>query len=441
MNRWDLLLSQQALAQAPNKHRLHWLRSLCLAMLLLSALPSAILADAQLSAEAPASPAAAPALTIAEILDITYVTGHRMRAAGFDRAENIRYGRYISYAMDRDRLLIDDFTVTNPELMQQVEGLDPVEIHTSVAAHEHCHAFLAKQRNKLPPAVARASETCSVLPLDRYDHFFDEIYCDMAAISVVGKTAERMFEWYRQHEDRADPDSPERYKGHSYPVFKLALAALDPREKNPVKRAAKAMETSCRAPEVQALAGVFERRFSTKLTDTLATFTVVPKTQVAPISVPTVKEWRRGEGRRFEKVRLTTKDGPPMLFVAAYNACQAHFARHGLPDSPWPARAMQRCKLDRQAFDSAYCVVVAGDVAKASLSATESYRDVTDEMFGRQSLASQIIQDQIDYRISIYDFEGPSNPKDISLRVEFACGAKPDELSDVTRAEPNLGLW
>lgn len=370
--------------------------------------------------------------TIAEILDITYATGHRMRAAGFDRAENIRYDEEnIWYDPETDTVGMRDFTLDHPEMMKEIEGVDLTELHTTIAAHEHCHGFLLKGRPQLPRAVAQADDACSVMPVDRYESFFDEIFCDLAAINVVGKSSEQIFERHRKFEDaEREPDSIDRYLKHSYPIFRLAIAANDHSEPNPVTRSAKAMEAACSTPEVQALIGVKEREFSKRLTDKFAEFTVVPKDQIAPVTLPTVKEWRSGEGRPFEKVWGKTGDGPPMFFARTYHTCRAHFATHGLPTSPWPERAMQRCTLNQEAFDKAYCVAVSNEVA-SRMGDVKHYRPVTDQMFGRESLASRIVQDDIDYRMSVYDTEEPNNPKNISLRIEFACGAKPEELAEV----------
>lgn len=119
-----------------------------------------------------------------------------------------------------------------------------------------------------------------------------------------------------------------------------------------------------------------------------------------------------------------------MLFVHAYRACKAHFAAHRRPNFPGATRAMQSCKLDQQAFDDAYCMVLSGDVALATTGKLEEYRFVTDLVFGRESLASQIIQDNEDY----YRYAGNvslGEPDSIALRIELACGAKPEELAEI----------
>lgn len=373
---------------------------------------------------------AATPLTPAEILDIIYATGHRMRAAGFDRAGNLRTGLLMGYHDEVDTIEVENLGNTRPEYMQFLQDIPLADLYATIAAHEHCHAYLWKHVNRYPPAVSLAIDRCGVFPESGFKRFFDEVFCDLAAVNVVGKSSAVSIERFRQHDDREIESSIERYLGHSYPLFRLALVANDPREPNLVTRTAKAVASACMAPGVQALVGVKEREFSKTLTANFAEYVAVPKAQVAPITLPTVRAWRGGEGRPFERIRVKTGDGPPMLFVHAYRACKTHFATHGRPEFPGAARAMQRCKLDWQAFDDAHCVMLSGDIAKATDGGLEDYRAVTDLVFGRESLASRIIQDNEDY----YRYAGTASlgePDSVSLRIELACGAEPEELAEI----------
>ena len=376
---------------------------------------------------------AAPTLTPAEILDIIYATGHRMRAAGFDRAGNLRTGLRMGYHYEVDTIEVENLNNTSREYMQFLQDIPLADLYATIAAHEHCHAYLWKHVDRYPPAVSRAIDRCGVFPESGFKRFFDEVFCDLAAVNVVGKSSAVSIERFRQHDDREIESSIERYLGHSYPLFRLALVANDPREPNLVTRTAKAVASACMAPEVQALVGVKEREFSKTLTANFAEYVAVPKARiapVAPITLPTVREWRGSEGRPFERIRVKTGDGPPMLFVHAYRACKTQFATHGRPEFPGAARAMQRCKLDQQAFDDAHCVMLSGDIAKATDGGLEDYRAVTDLVFGRESLASQIIQDNEDY----YRYAGTASlgePDSVALRVELACGANPEELAEL----------
>ncbi|MEN3374278.1 hypothetical protein [Dechloromonas sp. ZS-1] len=72
-----------------------------------------------------------------------------------------------------------------------------------------------------------------------------------------------------------------------------------------------------------------------------------------------------------------------------------------------------------------------GRVMGPSLREILDFRQLTDQMFGRQSLASHVLQDEHDYDLADQLTSISDITQDFALRTEFACGAKPEELSTV----------
>ena len=148
-------------------------------------------------------PLGAAELTPAEILSISRATGQQMKRSGFDQANNLSWAQGAGDAYDpqTDTVSVhpvsDDATVAGISLSQQL---------AATAAHEHCHAYLWKQRHHLPAVVRRAADRCNVLPQGMGGRTFDELFCDMAAIVTQGDSARQAFLTLREGEDRSAED-------------------------------------------------------------------------------------------------------------------------------------------------------------------------------------------------------------------------------------------
>ena len=148
-------------------------------------------------------PLGAAELTPAEILSISRATWQQMKRSGVDQANNLSWAQGAGDAYDpqTDTVSVhpvsDDATVAGISLSQQL---------AATAAHEHCHAYLWKQRHHLPAVVRRAADRCNVLPQGMGGRTFDELFCDMAAIVTQGDSARQAFLTLREGEDRSAED-------------------------------------------------------------------------------------------------------------------------------------------------------------------------------------------------------------------------------------------
>lgn len=380
-------------------------------------------------------PLGAEELTPAEILSISRATGQQMKRSGFDQANNLSWtlGAGDAYDPRTDTVSVhpvsDDATVAGISLSQQL---------AATAAHEHCHAYLWKQRHHLPAVVRRAADRCNVLPQGMGGRTFDELFCDMAAIVTQGDSARQVFLAFREREDWSadDPESPPDYDGHSHPLLKAAIAA-DGHEQNQLVRTANAVASACQRPDYQVLRGVEERRMAEKLSHALGKamhwLRVPPKVSITPFA-----QMRKHERTHLEPIRRDAGESIPLAFLGAFQACRQAMARQ-FPNLPYARQTMARCHLRPVQYAEAFCGVLslelAGDVARSSFSYTGEVRQVVRAQFGHQSLLAKLAQAEHDYAFSVY--ASGDVVKDIGARVEYACGASPETFNGLVRIDGN----
>lgn len=377
------------------------------------------------------------AIPPADAMQIARETGFRMKAAGFDRAESL--GFVSDFLQQKYLVVADKITISNrdaeiddAESQRKYLSVAPALRVTTVAAHEHCHAYLRKGRQHLPRSVAVAAEACAVIPDSSHGRTFDEAFCDLAAINVIGEPARVVLEALRTEEMG---DGIERYQAYSPRVFELALAANDTKVADLVTRTANAMASACRHPEIAAFEGQLEGWYAQTLTKTLALNLSVSEEAIQPVEFPNIQQWRNQDANHFKRLRDGIDDSAIIGFVKVYGACRKQLAQHFLPVPTYAERTMERCSLARPEYDEVHCALAAayvtGRVMGPSLREILDFRQLTDQMFGRQSLASHVLQDEHDYDVTDQLTSISDITQDFALRTEFACGAKPEELSTV----------
>lgn len=380
---------------------------------------------------------ATEAIPPADAMRIARETGFRMKAAGFDRAESL--GFVSDFLQQKYLVVADKITISNrdaeiddAESQRQYLSVAPALRVTTVAAHEHCHAYLRKRRQHLPRPVVAAAKACAAIPDSSHGKTFDEAFCDLAAINVIGEPARVVLEALRTEELG---DGIERYQAYSPRVFELALAANDSNVADPVTRTASAMESACRHPELVAFKGQLEGWYAQTLTKALALNLSVSEEAIQPVEFPNIQQWRNQDSIHFKRLRDDIDDSAIIGFVQVYESCRKQLAHHFLPVPTYAERTMERCSLARPEYDEVHCALAAayvtGRVMGPSLREILDFRQLTDQMFGRQSLASHVLQDEHDYDLTDQLTHIRDVTQDFALRTEFACGAKPEELSTV----------
>ena len=327
--------------------------------------------------------------------------------------------------------------LTNPDLQRRYDRISTVDRVRAIAAHEQCHAFLIKHRHKLPTAVEDAREACRIFPEGRGGRLFDEEFCDMTAVNVIGKPAKEYFTILRREEGGGSRTKIEDYFRHSYPVFLLALAANDAHVRNLVTRTALAMKSACRSPAVQKWSGAMERRYGQQLAQEMAAYLPVNDAEPEPVDIPQLAKWRQSKSKdkAYRELSENFGDSPIMGFTQTFAACRRYLSHHSLPDSPYPTRTMERCKLTKDEFDGAYCAAVTRYVTSTVMPAQSDtdeplYARIAAYHFGPDSLPVRLMEEERDLNISVFATTDKKNPKDISLAIEHACGAKAEELSE-----------
>lgn len=380
---------------------------------------------------------AAEALPPADAMVIARETGFRMEAAGFDRAASLGF---VSDSMQQKYLVMEDkVVISNRDVEIDDEGFQrkylsvaPAFRVATVAAHEHCHAYLRKRRHHLPMQVAAAVEACEVIPEAFTGRAFDEAFCDLAAINVIGESAKVVLEALRTEEVG---EGIERYQAYSPRVFELALAANNPKVADPVTRAASAMESACRHPELAEFKGQLEGWYAKTLTKALALNLGASDKIVQPVEFPNIQQWRNADAAHFNRLRDSIDDPAIIGFVQVYGACRKQLEQHFLSAPTFAERTMERCSLTRPEYDQVHCALAAayvtGWVMRSSLRDIVDFRQLTDQLFGRNSLASHTLQDEHDYDLQDQLTPITNITQDYALRTEFACGAKPEELNAV----------
>lgn len=386
---------------------------------------------------------ASEAISPEEAMVIARETGYKMKSAGFDRAEFL--GFVTDFDQQRYTAIKDKLTTSNRDpsifdekLRDRYLSISPALRVATVAAHEHCHAYLHKHRNQLPPRVARASEACSVIPDSETGRMFDEIFCDMAAVNAIGTPARILFETLREDESGfTDTEGIKRYLSHSQRMLELALASNPRSIKNLVTRTAIAMETACRKPEVQEYAGKTEYWYGKWLTEQLAIAMGVATGDLPPIEFPKVTRQRKASAKDNQPLRQKVDNLAVIAFTRAYDTCRQHLDQHPLPALPNVEPTMARCSLSRSEYNQSYCalasVYATGWVMRPRLHSVHDYRLIADHLFGSNSLVAQVIQNEYDYNILDILPNNNESTKDFSLRAEFACGSVPKELLDAKR--------
>jgi hypothetical protein len=379
---------------------------------------------------------AADTLSPVELLALTRAAGERMARAGFDQARNMKWvlpGEGINYEFRSDtvRLTSPRTAYDSDALPQTMSPYSDAEMMRVFAAHEHCHAYLWKHRHTLPDAVKRAADTCNVVPRGVTSGLLDEAFCDMAAISVYD-AAPMMLSFREQGEADVSLRHPFQLR-----LVKAALAAENRSERNIVKRVAKAMESACQAPDFQALRGTGEEKLGTNIAAGLADYLKLAPDQVSAVPVLPFAKWDKPSQQQFEVVRREIGELPLLAFKGAYEGCLRELDKTGRHSAADFTRTVARCQLTPEAYDQAFCSIVGqtvGHDARTEPSYTRSHvvgRLMTNVLFGNDSLPSLTIRDNHDYLLigNQGDYFA-----DISLAIEFACGAKPPEHADAERA-------
>lgn len=397
-------------------------------------------------ATANAASLAEPSPTPADYLAISRATGERLLRAGFDQANRLRWD------MDSGEMYdprIDTVVVQAPEIdvgddaeAQRISAIYnsvPLAEHAAVfAAHEHCHAYLWKHRHHLPRAVRQAAKTCNVLPQAVGGRTFDELFCDMTSVVMVGESAKKLLLALRAYEDPTlgKADAAPDFVGHSYPLLRTAIMA-DKHERNPVQRVAHAVETACQTPAFQALRGQEERSMATKLSEELNKAMTWPDGGKVSVKITPIAELNKQQHRLLAPLSKDVGESIVLGFVGSYEACHGSIGKGKLPVSADAERAMARCGLTPVRYAQAFCSTLASDVSiyqtKTSFSYELAVRAVTDRLFGKDSFPSRLAQADYDFGLSIYSTR--NTVRDISLRIEYACGAEPAELAEAVRLD------
>ena len=243
----------------------------------------------------------------------------QMLNAGFDRAQNVRSVSDSSDAYDpsSDTVKLDPAYDEYPE-----SGVSLRDRVASIAAHEHCHAYLIKHRHQLPKVVREAADACQIFPEAFGGRMFDEVFCDLAAINVIGKPAKTLFNVMRADGDSDDTSDVRRYMHHSYPVLKLALAANNRHDRNLVRRTAHAMRVACIEPEVQKFSGSQEEILSERLSKKLAEYLHLPNGDAPLVTMLPYKKLPRAVRTKMDQMRREVGEAPLHGFLAAHAACQ-----------------------------------------------------------------------------------------------------------------------
>ncbi|MBP6421428.1 MAG: hypothetical protein KA271_00895 [Propionivibrio sp.] len=379
---------------------------------------------------------AADTLSPVELLTLSRAAGERMARAGFDQASNMKWvlpGEGVNYELRSDTVLLTSpRTAYDSDVARQaMSPFSDAEMMQVFAAHEHCHAYLWKHRHTLPDAVKRAADACNVVPHGVTSSLLDEAFCDMAAISVYD--AAPMMLAIRE---QAEADENIR---HSFQLrlVKAALAAEDRSERNVVTRVANALESACQAPDFQALRGTGEADLGTDIAVGLADYLKLAPDQVPPVPVLPFAQWDRPSQQRFEVVRREIGELPLLAFKGAYEGCLRDLDKTGRHSAADFTRAVGRCQLTPEAYDQAFCSMVGEKIGNAAM--RERFitpphvvgRLMTNGLFGNGSLPSLTLRDNHDYLL--VGNEGDYFA-DISLAIEFACGASPPEHAGAKRA-------
>ena len=379
---------------------------------------------------------AADTLSPVELLTLSRAAGERMARAGFDQASNMKWvlpGDGINYELRSDTLLLTSpRTAYDSNVARQaMSPYSDAEMMQVFAAHEHCHAYLWKHRHTLPDAVKRAADACNVVPRGAASSLLDEAFCDMAAISVYDAAPMML-----SIREQAEADENIR---HSFQLrlVKAALAAENRSEPNVVKRIANAMESACQAPDFQARRGTGEDELSTDIAAGLADYLHLAPDQVSPVPVLPFAQWDSPRQQQFEVVRREIGELPLLAFKGAYEGCMRDLDKTGRHSAADFTRTVERCHLTPKAYDQAFCSIVGQYVGHEAM--REAYftpphivgRLMTNGLFGNGSLPGMTIRDNHTYLL--VGSEGDYFA-DISLAIEFACGAKPPEHADAERA-------
>jgi hypothetical protein len=384
-------------------------------------------------------------LTTAQAMSIAYQVGWKMKEAGFDRAENVRALPELpfSYISETDTVTLstdDDEEIVAIEMRKLYLSVPWRERLTAIAAHEQCHAYLVKHRHQLPDAVAQAATACQIFPEASSGRMFDEVFCDIAAVNVIGKSAEIVFTAMRADSDNGDKTDSLRYMHHSYPVFRDALIANNKKENNLVTQTAKALQAACDLPETKAFVGTQEKIYGEKLTADFLDFMNIPAGKFPPIQIKPFKQLSLADRKRLKMMREEVGEAPLQGFLAVNNACIQFMSHPGLPASTYVTRAIERCKLTKEQFEQAYCTSVASEITPRVMphgkNSDEEYIKISNFEFGKNSFSSRLLLDQMTYQLPVYATGKKGDPMDISLRIEFACGANPAEL-----IEARLSAW
>ena len=362
-------------------------------------------------------------LSPAERMQIAHQVGMQMLHAGFDRAQNVRSVSDSSDAYDpsSDTVKLDPAYDEYPE-----SGVSLRDRVASIAAHEHCHAYLIKHRHQLPKVVREAADACQIFPEAFGGRMFDEVFCDLAAINVIGKPAETLFNTMRADSDSGDASDVRRYMHHSYPVLKLALAANNLHDRNLVRRTAYAMHAACLKPEVQKFSGNQEKILSERLGKKLAEYLYLPNGDAPLVTMLPYKKLPGAVRTKMDQMRREVGEAPLQGFLAVHAACQNVIEAGLISPSTYGAGAMEHCNLSRNGFNAAYCASIAAEVTSQVVPRGQNGDEVLAKVaawkFGEHSLPAKLVHDQIKFNLPIYAKAVFGDPQDISHWIEFSCG-------------------
>ncbi len=169
----------------------------------------------------------------------------------------------------------------------------------------------------------------------------------------------------------------------------------------------------------------------------LADYLKLAPDQVPPVPVLPFAQWDRPSQQRFEVVRREIGELPLLAFKGAYEGCLRDLDKTGRHSAADFTRAVGRCQLTPEAYDQAFCSMVGEKIGNAAM--RERFitpphvvgRLMTNGLFGNGSLPSLTLRDNHDYLL--VGNEGDYFA-DISLAIEFACGASPPEHAGAKRA-------
>lgn len=362
-------------------------------------------------------------LSPAQRMQIAHQVGMQMLNAGFDRAQNVRSvsGSNDAYEPSSDTVTLD------PAYDEYAEsGVSLRDRVASIAAHEHCHAYLIKHRHQLPKVVREAADACQIFPEAFGGRMFDEVFCDLAAINVIGKPAETLFNTMRAYGDSGDASDVRRYMHHSYPVFRLALAANSLDDRNLLRRTAHAMNAACLEPEVQKFSGSQEKILSERLSKKLAEYLHLSDEDAPVVTMLPYKKLPRTVRIKMDRMRREVGEAPLQGFLAVNAACQKTIESGLITPSSYGAEAMGRCNITKSDFNTAYCASIATEVtsqvAPRGQYGEQAFVKVAAWKFGESNLSAMLVHDQIKLDLPIYAKSVSGDPQDISHWIEFACG-------------------